>query len=91
MSVQIIRRIEGEKANIETIDSIKSDNPQISYSNEGRITIRIPQCNGDILIVLNRPLTRELIRFIKSGISENPLSLSWCHECAQNFDNELPF
>lgn len=87
MSVQIIKRRDCQSAKIETIERRKDDAPQISYSSEGRIAIRVPQHYGDALIVLDRPLSRELIRFIKSGIQETPLTASWCSECA----NELPF
>lgn len=91
MSLQIIKRKEGERADIETIDRIREDAPQISYSSEGRIAIRIPQYNGDTLVVLNRPLTRELIRFVKNGISENPMSPTWCSQCAREYEQDIPF
>lgn len=87
MSVQIIKRRNCQSAEIETIERIKDDAPQIAYNSEGRITIRIPQLYGDALIVLDRPLSREVIRFVKNGIQENPLNSSWCSQCA----NELPF
>ena len=76
MSLQIIKRRDGEKAEKETINRIREDAPQISYSSEGRVSIRIPQYGGDTLIVLDRPLSRELIRFVKNGISENPMHQS---------------
>ena len=92
MSVQIIKRREGLHAQVETIDRIKADAPQINYSSEGRICIRIPQYEGDTLISLNRPLTRELIRFVKNGIAENPLNSAWCDECAKEHEErQLPF
>ena len=89
MSIQIIKRKDGEKSEIETIQRVQKDNPQISYNSEGRISIRIPQHNGDVLMVLDRPMSREIIRFIKNGIQENPLNQSWCEECGKAFD--LPF
>lgn len=92
MSLQIIKRRDGEKAEKETINRIREDAPQISYSSEGRVCIRIPQYEGDTLIVLDRPLSRELIRFVKNGISENPMHQSWCAECAKELEeNRLPF
>lgn len=91
MALQIIKRVEGQPAQKETINRIKGDAPQISYSSEGRIAIRIPLFVGDTLIVLDRPLSRELIRFVKNGISENPMSSSWCDVCAQELDNDIPF
>lgn len=91
MCMQIIKRKDGEKAEKETIYRIRDDAPQISYNSEGRISIRIPQCKGDTLVVLDRPLSRELIRFVKNGISENPMYQSWCAECAKEMQDELPF
>jgi hypothetical protein len=91
MALQIIKRKDGEKADKETIDRIREDAPQISYSSEGRISIRIPQYEGDTLVVLDRPLSRELIRFIKSGIVEMPTSQTWCAGCANELNNQLPF
>ena len=91
MALQIIKRTDEEPAVKETINRIPQDAPQISYSSEGRITIRIPQYNGDTLVVLDRPLSRELIRFIKNGIVEVPTASSWCAECAKEIDGGLPF
>lgn len=91
MSIQIIKRKDGELSQIETIDRIKSDAPQIAYNSEGRISIRIPHCQGDTLVVLDRPLSRELIRFVKNGISETPMNSSWCADCSKEFDESLPF
>jgi hypothetical protein len=91
MSLQIIKRKDGERAEKETISRIREDAPQISYSSEGRVSIRIPQYEGDTLIVLDRPLSRELIRFVKNGISENPMHQSWCAGCANELNDQLPF
>jgi hypothetical protein len=92
MSLQIIKRREMQKTEIETIDRIRDDAPQISYSSEGRIAIRIPQSSGDTLVVLDRPLTKELIRFIKNGVQELPTGQSWCSKCADEFNSQdLPF
>jgi hypothetical protein len=91
MSMQIIKRQDGEKSQIETISRIREDAPQISYSSEGRISIRIPQYNGDTLVVLDRPLSREIIMFIKNGISENPMNSTWCATCAREHEDNLPF
>lgn len=91
MSLQIIKRIEGQVAIKETINRIREDAPQISYSSEGRIAIRIPQYQGDTLVVLDRPMSRELIRFIKTGITENPMNISWCASCAKELNDEIPF
>lgn len=91
MALQIIKRIDGEKANKETINRIREDAPQISYSSEGRISIRIPQYGGDTLVVLDRPLSRELIMFIKKGITENPMNPTWCSECAKEYKDDIPF
>jgi hypothetical protein len=91
MSIQIITRHNGIKADIQTIDRVPGDAPQISYNSEGRISIRVPQFNGDVLVVLDRPLSRELIRFIKNGISENPMDPAWCKECATELNNDIPF
>lgn len=91
MALQIIKRSEGHAATIETINRIREDAPQISYSSEGRLAIRIPRHDGDSLIVLDRPLSRELIRFVKNGISENPMNPSWCATCAREHDNDIPF
>jgi hypothetical protein len=91
MSMQIIKRIEGQTAEKDTISRIREDAPQIAYNSEGRISIRIPQYNGDVLVVLDRPLSRELIRFIKHGVSENPDHNTWCSECAQELSDNMPF
>lgn len=91
MSIQIIKRAEGHPSNIETINRIITDAPQIAYNSEGRISIRIPQCSGDVLVVLDRPLSRELIRFVKKGITESPQHNTWCGECAKEFEDDLPF
>ncbi len=91
MTIQIIKRTDGKPSIKDTINRIKDDAPQISYNSEGRIAIRIPEYQGDTLIVLDRPLSRELIRFIKNGITENPMYSSWCVQCAAEHNNELPF
>ena len=90
MSMEIIKRLSDETSK-QTISRIKSDAPQIAYNSEGRITVRIPQCNGDVLIVFDRPLSRDLIRFIKSGIIEMPDRSSWCKKCAEELDSRIPF
>ena len=59
MSLQIIKRRDGEKAEKETINRIREDAPQISYSSEGRVCIRIPQYEGDTLIVLGGVMAGE--------------------------------
>lgn len=90
MSVQVIERRKMLKDEIKTIDRIRNDAPQISYSSEGRLTIRIPQIGGDTLIVLDRPLSKLLIGFCKNAIIENS-SQVYCKECQQAIDDELPF
>ena len=91
MSMQIIKRFEGEILQIETINRTKNDIPQIAYNSEGRITVRIPKEQGDVLVVFDRPLSRELIRFIKNGITENPFNPTWCNDCSKELDDDLPF
>ena len=92
MAIQIIKRHEGCKSQIETIRRAINDAPQISYNSEGRIVIRIPDNEGgDVLIVLDRPLSKELIRFIKNGIKENSAHSAWCKQCTAQLSDELPF
>ena len=90
MSMEIIKRKSGDTTK-ETINRIKTDAPQIAYNSEGRITIRIPQGDGDVLIVFDRPLSKELIRFIKNGITELPDNSAFCQKCAEEFNSRLPF
>jgi hypothetical protein len=92
MSVQIIKRNKNNESQIETIERVKNDAPQVSYNSEGRIAIRIPRYEGDTLLVFDRPLTKELIRFIKSAVQELPSTSCWCAECSKEFEeNRLPF
>jgi hypothetical protein len=54
--------------------------------------VRIPQDNGDVLIVFDRPLSREIIRFLKNGVVEGMDHQTWCAGCGQELDNDrLPF
>ena len=69
----------------ETIQRVSYDAPQIAYNSEGRLSIRVPQADGDVLVVLDRPLSSELIRFVKSGIVEIP------HTPTYGDDELLPF
>lgn len=90
MSVQIIKRL-SNSIEKRTIDRIPNDAPQIAYNSEGRVSVRIPQHEGDVLIVFDRPLSRELIRFLKHGVIEGMERQTWCSECARTLDDELPF
>ena len=90
MSMEVIKRLP-EGTTKETISRIRNDAPQIAYNSEGRISVRIPQDNGDVLVVFDRPLSRELIRFVKNGVTELPTGESYCHKCAEEFDNRIPF
>ena len=90
MSMEIIKR-QTSGSTKETICRIKTDAPQIAYNSEGRISVRIPQGDGDVLVVFDRPLSKELIRFIKGGISELPSTTAWCSKCADEFNNDIPF
>lgn len=91
MSVQIIRRVEGYNSEKQTFDRSTNDAPQIAYNSEGRISIRIPQNDRvDVLIVFDRPLSRELIRFIKHGVVEGMEKQTWCAKCANELDDKLP-
>lgn len=90
MSVQIIKRT-SEGTSKETISRIKNDSPQIAYNSEGRVSVRIPQDNGDVLIVFDRPLSRELIRFLKNGVIEGMEHQTWCAECGRELSDSLPF
>jgi hypothetical protein len=90
MSMEIIKR-KSDGTTKEAIRRIKTDAPQIAYNSEGRITVRIPQLDGDVLIVFDRPLSREIILFVKNGISELPHTQTWCSECAQELNDHLPF
>ena len=90
MAIEIINRSStGISKN--TISRLKTDAPQIAYNSEGRITVRIPLYDGDVLVVFDRPLSKELIRFIKGAITEMPESSSWCKKCADEFNDRLPF
>jgi hypothetical protein len=88
--MEIIRRQHGNTAK-EAISRIKTDAPQIAYNSKGRITVRIPQIEGDVLVVFDRPLSRELIRFVKNGVAEMPNTATWCATCANEFNNDIPF
>ena len=90
MAMEVIKR-KCDGITKETIQRIKTDAPQIAYNSEGRITVRIPQHNGDVLVVFDRPLSREMIRFMKSGIAELPHTSAWCARCSQEFNEGLPF
>jgi hypothetical protein len=90
MSLQIIKRT-SEGTNKETISRIRNDQPQIAYNSEGRVSVRIPQDSGDVLIVFDRPLSRELIRFLKNGVVEGMDHQTWCAGCGQELDDRLPF
>jgi hypothetical protein len=90
MSLQIIKRT-SEGTNKETISRIRDDSPQIAYNSEGRVSVRIPQENGDVLIVFDRPLSRELIRFLKYGVVEGMEHQTWCAECGRELNDRLPF
>ena len=91
MSLQIIKRT-NESTTKETISRVRNDAPQIAYNSEGRVSVRIPQDNGDVLIVFDRPLSRELIRFLKYGVVEGMDHQTWCAGCGQDLDNgRLPF
>jgi hypothetical protein len=85
----IKRRQDGSEK--ETIRRIMSDAPQIAYNSEGRISIRVPQNDGDVLVVFDRPLSREIIRFVKGGIAELPNTTAYCSKCAEEFNEHLPF
>jgi hypothetical protein len=92
MSVQIIRRSEGNMSEKQTFNRSRNDPPQIAYNSEGRISVRIPQSEGnDILIVFDRPLSRELIRFVKYGVVEGMERQTWCAGCGQELEDDLPF
>ena len=88
MSIEVIKRLQCGKTK-ETISRIRNDAPQIAYNSEGRITVRIPQDDGDVLVVFDRPLSRELIRFIKNGVAEMPKSETYCHRCTEEL--AVPF
>jgi hypothetical protein len=90
MAMELIRRLP-EGTTKETISRFKLDAPQIAYNSEGRITVRVPQINGDMLLVFDRPLSRELIRFVKNGVTELPESDSFCRRCAEELNNGIPF
>lgn len=91
MSMEIIKR-QATGSTKETIRRIQTDAPQIAYNSEGRISIRIPQVDGDVLVVFDRPLSKELIRFVKGGISELPSTTAWCSKCSQEFnERDIPF
>jgi len=90
MSMEVIKRLP-EGATKETISRIRNDAPQIAYNSEGRISVRIPQGNGDVLVVFDRPLSRELIRFVKYGVAEMPAGESYCHNCTEELNNSIPF
>ena len=90
MSMEIIKRL-NKGTTKDTINRVENDAPQIAYNSEGRITVRIPQYEGDVLVVFDRPLSREIVRFIKSGISELPTASSWCCKCSTDMDMNLPF
>jgi hypothetical protein len=90
MSLQIIKRT-NEGTHIETISRLRCDAPQIAYNSEGRVSVRVPQDNGDVLIVFDRPLSRELIRFLKNGVVEGMEHQTWCAGCGQELSDHLPF
>jgi hypothetical protein len=90
MSVQIIKR-KYDGIDKETISRIKNDAPQIAYNSEGRVSVRIPQDVGDVLIVFDRPLSRELIRFLKYGVVEGMDHQTWCAECGRELSGDMPF
>jgi hypothetical protein len=90
VSVQIIKRLNNTTEK-ETINRVPNDAPQIAYNSEGRVSVRIPQIEGDTLIVFDRPLSRELIRFLKHGVVEGMEHQTWCSECARELPDDLPF
>jgi len=91
MAMEIIWR-NPDEVKKQSIQRVKTDAPQVAYNSEGRITVRVPLGSGDVLVVFDRPLSKELIRFIKSGITELPNTSTWCSKCATEFTDEgLPF
>ena len=91
MAMEILKRTSNGTTK-ETIRRIETDAPQVAYNSEGRITVRVPQCDGDdVLVVFDRPLSKELIRFIKLGINELPTTTAWCSKCCREFGKKLPF
>ena len=54
MSMEIIKRVQG-------------DSPQIAYNSEGRITVRIPQSDGDVLIVFIGRYLKSLLGLLKAA------------------------
>lgn len=93
MSVDIIDRT-GPEHKHTTYRAYGTLRPQISYNSEGRIAIRIPlgTADTDTLIVLDRPLTVSLIRFVKNGIMEMPTAQGYCKDCAAKLnERDMPF
>jgi len=74
--IQVIQR------NQSTLPQVKREfngRPQISFNSDNCIVIRLKESDSDVLFCLNQVVSYQLIKFIKSQISDNAIN------------NDMPF